>query len=39
MGRRCVRSPHISVILALYILFRFLGLKAFGGQHGLKADF
>jgi len=38
-GRRAVRVAPYFVILALYILFRFLGLKAFAGQHGLKADF
>lgn len=38
-GRRTVRVAPYFVILALYVVFRVLGLKAFTGQHGLKADF
>lgn len=37
-GRRAVRVAPYFIILALYIAFRVLGLKAFAGQHGLKAD-
>ncbi|MBI5454463.1 MAG: tetratricopeptide repeat protein [Deltaproteobacteria bacterium] len=38
-GRRAVRVAPYFVILALYVVFRILGLKAFAGQHGLKSDF
>lgn len=37
-GRRAVRVAPYFIILALYVVFRVLGLKAFAGQHGLKAD-